>query len=318
MTVSCRDTDAIPKVAGAGEVFVGPENTRCQRMHSGLIVAAGAYHGEWMSEVIRRLRGHHEPQEELLFHTALPWMAPNESEPVMVEFGAFWSYYSLWFRTMYPQARNIMVEPDPANLRVGEKNFALNGFQGEFVEAAVGIHNGSMPLQSESDGIVRAVITVSIDGLVKDLRLERINLLHADVQGFEELMLTGVVETIKVGRLDWLFLSTHHYSISRDPLTHQHCLRWTSDQGATIVEEHSVAESFSGDGLIVARLGGPKVKLPPISRNVASRSLFSKVEYDLAEASDEIQRLHARLEALEYRSAGPPGGRQCRTHVDPG
>src|SRR5689334_5254830 len=97
MTVSCRDTDPIPKVPGAGGVFPASDGTMCQRMHNGLHVTAGNYHGEWMSEVIRRLRGHHEPQEEILFHAALPLAGLGDTEPMMVELGSFWGYYSLWF-----------------------------------------------------------------------------------------------------------------------------------------------------------------------------------------------------------------------------
>ena len=275
MTVSCRDSDPIPKVPGAGDVFLDADGVLCQRMHNGLRVLAGAYHGEWMSEVIRRLRGHHEPQEELLFHTALPWMAPNESEPIMVELGSFWGYYSLWFRSVYPGGRNILVEPDPNNMRIGARNFELNGFRAEFLEAAIGVHNGCTEFSCESDGMVRPVRTVSVDGVVREFSLKQVNLLHADIQGAEVEMLNGAVETIERGQLKWVFLSTHHRSISGDPLTHQYCLDWLRAHGAFIVDEHSVSESFSGDGLIVAAFGQElRPKHTPISRNIPSRSLF--------------------------------------------
>ena len=142
MTASCRDTDQIPKYPGAGGVFPGSEGL-LQRMHNGLHVVAGAYHGEWMAELIRRLGGHHEPQEELLFHSVLPLLKRGDSAPVMLELGSFWAYYSLWFRSVHPEGRNILVEPDPHSLEVGKRNFELNGFSGEFFHAAIGIHNGN-------------------------------------------------------------------------------------------------------------------------------------------------------------------------------
>ena len=70
MTVSCRDADPVPKVAGAGEIFER-EGQRLQLMHEGTVVKADSYHGPWVTEIIRRLQGHHEPQEELLFHHLL-------------------------------------------------------------------------------------------------------------------------------------------------------------------------------------------------------------------------------------------------------
>ena len=63
-TVSCQDSDDIPKVPGAGQCR-DHDGTRVQVMHNGVLVEQGGYHGAWMSEIIRALRGHHEPQEEL-------------------------------------------------------------------------------------------------------------------------------------------------------------------------------------------------------------------------------------------------------------
>ena len=303
MTVSCRDADSIPKVYDAGGVFHGADGTFCQRMHNGLAVVAGGYHGEWMSEVIRRLRGHHEPQEEVLFDFALPLAAAGEDAPLMLELGCFWAYYSLWFRSVYPTARNILVEPDPNSLRAGQRNFQLNGElrdgSADFIAAAVGVHEASMEFQCESDGVKRTTRTVSVDGLVQDLAIERIHMLHADIQGAELAMLDGAAETISQGRINWLFLSTHHHTISGDPLTHQRCLHWLRTHGAHIVDEHSVPESFSGDGLIVATFGRrPLLRPPPITRNIASRSLFRETEYDLALAWDKIWRLELEMERL--------------------
>jgi len=41
--------------------FVG-ETQDMQIMHNGILIKRGSYHGEWMSEIIQKLRGHHEPQ----------------------------------------------------------------------------------------------------------------------------------------------------------------------------------------------------------------------------------------------------------------
>lgn len=298
MTVSCRDCDPIPKVPGAGDIIMHPSGVPCQRMHNGTIVVAGGYYGEWMSEVIRRLRGHHEPQEEMLFHAILPFTGAHGSTPVMVELGSFWSYYSLWFRSVYPDARSFLVEPDANNVLLGKRNFELNGFSGEFIEAAVGTHDAPINFRCESDGISRNIRTIGIDGLTRELGLERIDMLHADIQGAELAMLAGMEESIKQGRVKWLFLSTHHHSISGDPLTHQRCLAWLRTHDAFIVGEHSVPESFSGDGLIVAVFGGqPEIPLPPVSRNKPSSSLFGETEYDLAAAWEEIRRLREMVDS---------------------
>lgn len=50
----------------------------------------------------------------------------------------------------------------------------------------------------------------------------------------------------------FLFLSTHHHSMSGDPLTHQRCLEFLRGRHAHIIAAHNVTESYSGYGLIVA------------------------------------------------------------------
>src|SRR5262245_39180767 len=83
MTVSCRDADALPKVPDAGELKV-VGGASVQVMHDGTQVLADQYYGSWMTEIIRRLRGHHEPQEELVVHRIVERLAG--SRPIVMEF----------------------------------------------------------------------------------------------------------------------------------------------------------------------------------------------------------------------------------------
>lgn len=80
-----------------------------------------------MAETIRALRGHHEPQEELVFDRIVRRLWEDGGSPVMIEFGSFWTYYGLWFCQALPGARVVGLEPDPAWLEVGRRNAALNG-----------------------------------------------------------------------------------------------------------------------------------------------------------------------------------------------
>lgn len=93
LTTSCRDSDAIPKVANAGQTITR-NGAKLQIMHNGLQVLYGGYHGDWMAKIIENLKGHHELQEEVVFDAILKRLGPESS---MIELGCFWSYYSLWF-----------------------------------------------------------------------------------------------------------------------------------------------------------------------------------------------------------------------------
>jgi hypothetical protein len=133
MTVCCKDAEGIPKVSEAGQ-FLERDGQRLQRMHEGSLVVAGGYHGEWMSQVIKQLRGHHEPQEELLFHEILKHVAPGSC---IVELGAFWAYYTNWYLGSVEGSRAICVEPDPNNMSCGHLNLALNHRTATWINAAV-------------------------------------------------------------------------------------------------------------------------------------------------------------------------------------
>src|SRR5262249_16251971 len=168
LTVAVRDTDVIPKVLGAGGLTIR-DGVRVQMMHNGVVVREGCYHGRWMTEIIRLLRGHHEPQEELAFYTILKRLSADTPAPTMVELRSFWASYSLWAKREIPSIHLILLEPDEANLDVGKENLRLNGMEGSVVHAAAGReHDVPVTLTWESDGQPPSTRQVSVDGLMRD------------------------------------------------------------------------------------------------------------------------------------------------------
>lgn len=292
MTTSCRDCERVTKVPGAGERIL--RNGRSvQRMHCGVDVVYGGYHGEWMAEIIRRLRGHHEPQEELVFSDVMKRCRPNTT---MLECGGFWSYYSLWFQNTLGTAENYVLEPDPVNIEVGKANFAINKRNATFVRGFIGSSYAvEQPFACESDSRIHNLTRWSVDEFLKRHRIDNLEILHADVQGAELDLLKGAEKSFNAGRIRFVFLSTHHHSISGDPLTHQRCLNYLKARDANILAEHTVYESFSGDGLIVAALTPLDAEMSPIpiSHNRAQNCGYEQVEFELSEALAEVQRLSA-------------------------
>ncbi len=285
LTIGCTDSDSIPKVAEAGKV-VQRDGDAVQIMHNGVAVEAGGYFGDWMQEIIRRLGGHHEPQEELAFARVIERL---DSGSTMIELGAFWAYYSLWFRRALPGSINVCVEPDEERLALGKRNFARNGYDATFLPYAIGAQLGDdIEFLRERDGTMVRVPVRSVDMIVDELRLRRVDLLHVDIQGAETAMLEGARRLIGSGNLRFLIVSTHHWKISGDPLTHQRCLLRIRQLGGRILAEHSVAESASGDGLIVASFDPRDADMAPIAiSHVRARdSLFGELEHDLASAQN--------------------------------
>ncbi len=250
-TTSVRATDRLDKVPDAGAIRV-VDGREVQVMHNGVLVEKDCYGGPWMTEVIARLRGHHEPQEEIAFAAIVDRLKEDDEPPVMIELGSYWAYYSLWLKSEIPDATVGLVEPDPANLQVGVRNFELNGLRPSSVlQAAVGVpHDSTVDIVCESDGVLRPIRAVTLDGLLRDLGLPRLDLLVCDVQGAEVEMLAGAVETVQAGNVRFMVISTHWSDTN--PLIHQFCRARVQELGGHIVCEHSLPESCSADGLIVA------------------------------------------------------------------
>jgi FkbM family methyltransferase len=308
MTLRCRDCDVVPKVADAGQVIDEPGAGSVQVMHNGIRVVADGYGGPWTTRLIHLCRGHHEPQEERVFHEVVSRLPENAS---MIEIGGYWAYYSLWFLRGGDRRRSIVVEPDPSHLDIGRRNAALNGLSPEFLAGYVGGNAGPpQPFSTESSGVVD-LPCFSVPQLLAERGIDQLDLLHCDAQGAEFTVLESCRELFQSGAICWIFISTHACQITGDPLTHQRCLALVRGLGGKVVAEHDVHESFSGDGLIVAWFGSgdPALPLPNISRNRYSESMFRNPLYEIAAASDQAARAQAKVVATEALQAASDAAR---------
>lgn len=290
MTVACRDADKIPKVEGAGTV-VTENGTSVQIMHNGVRVVAGGYYGKWMMEIIERLRGHHEPQEEAVFHAVLKYIS---SHATILEFGAHWSYYSLWFLHEFVETRRAFaIEPDPNYLSVGRQNAAINGCPISFTQGFVGPKSEpDVPFITETAGTITLPM-IRISDFLETNQIETLDLMHCDSQGAELAALQSCEALLRAGKIRFVIVSTHIHFISGDPLTHQRCLHLIREFGGRILAEHDVHESFSGDGLIAAYFGREPIDWVevPLSYNRYSTSLFRNPLFELSLAQAEIRNL---------------------------
>ena len=288
MTVSCLDSEEIPKVSSAGEFGIddyGP----FQIMHNGLKITKDCYQGPWMTKVIELLRGHHEPQEELAFYEVMKVLREDPSnfqEKTILELGSFWGYYSLWFAKEFPKSQVVCIEPDPVHMAVGQQNFRRNSVEGHFVNAQISRED---KLRSKflcvSDGIEREIECLSFSGVMERAGITEVDLVHADIQGSEIDLLLDLPNVLQKTKIRFIFISTHDLVISGSPTTHQDALRILEDNGAFIVCEHSVSESYSGDGFILASFFEEDRALKiNISYNRSKNSLFGEWEPRLATA----------------------------------
>lgn len=239
------DLSNIPRVGDAGKTII-KNGLPWQIMFNGLRMRAGSYYGGWMSELIQGLEGFHEPQEEKVFYSVLETLDEPEA---MIELGAYWGWYSLWFKHRHPSAKVILTEPDPANLAVAASNATENGLNVALELGGIAPNDKNKDAGSAffqfSDKLT--VPSLNVETMMEKHGIKTLSVLHADIQG-AELHLLHQIEPLLAGRrIEHLFISTHW------ELLHVQCREILRAHGYSFVAEHTPAESFTIDGLLVAR-----------------------------------------------------------------
>lgn len=233
---SSPDNLKLQPVPDAGKVF--PDH---QLVHNGLKITLGSYYDYGNTHLLMENQGIHEPQEEYAFDKILKSI-PRKG--TMMELGSYWAFYSMWFAKEVPQAQCFMIEPDPHKMNFGKLNFSKNKLKGIF------------DLGFISDGYKPASIPYySVDHLMKKHKIQHLNILHSDIQGFELKMLEGCKDALASGMIDYFFISTHSNEL------HNACIAKLKSSSFEILCEANLDESFSVDGLIVAKrkgVGGPE------------------------------------------------------------
>jgi Methyltransferase FkbM domain len=236
----CPEWWELEKIPDAGKISRG-----LLVMHNGIRVLPTAYQGYAHGKLIERALGIHEPQEERLFRDVIQQLPANSS---MIELGSYWSYYSMWFQKTIANARTIMVEPKLSHLSYGQEHFRLNSFTGEFINAGIG-------KESQQDENLRIM---TVDELMQSSSLDRLSILHSDIQGYELEMLQGAEKALKDQAIDFFFISTHSDDL------HQDCIDHLTKSNYKILDQYRIHESWNPDGLIVAQSSrNPQIELKP-------------------------------------------------------
>ncbi len=239
------DTANMVKVDAAGQV-VKEGNLRYQVMFNGVKVPADGYYGPWYTELIQKCNGHHEPQEEYVFDQLVK-NAPDGA--TMIELGSYWAFYSAWFLTHVSNSQAILVEPYPDNIAASLATLSLNKCRANIELAAVGardkIFENIFIGGAQQPNYETPMLTV--DELIESYGIQRLYILHSDIQGAELKMLEGAANALENHKIDYLVISTHSEEL------HHQCLQKLETFNYHIVAEHDIYESYTYDGLIVAR-----------------------------------------------------------------
>jgi len=197
-------------------------------LHNGIKVpfsGAGAYY-DGFSQILALNWGVHEPLEEFVFQQVIKTL---QSAPTMLELGAYWGHYSMWLKVQRPSARVYLVEPEAENIEAGKANFLRNGFEGDFTQAFVG--NGHL----------------QVDRFLEERKIDRLDILHSDIQGYEMEMLSCCKDLLANKRIKYAFISTHSQELHRDTIAILESFDYRVEAAADF--EH---ETTSYDGFVFA------------------------------------------------------------------
>lgn len=285
---SCRDCDYIPKVDNTGKVYT-EDGITFQIVHNGLKVLEGVYQGEFTTEIIEKLQGHHEPQEEKVFYEVLKSIPQNAC---MIEMGSYWAYYSMWFNHSVENATNFMIEPVVEKMKVGQENFRINNLEGSFYPGFIGEKSEEKSTFVDFR-VERDVPKIAIDDFVETHSIPFIDLLHSDIQGAEYKMLLGCEKTIAADKIGYIFISTHGDKL------HSQCIKFLKEHNFHLICTHTVDESYSGDGLIVGVSKNYTEAREIVEVSKRPFNLFDKINYKLGKLKRRLLYTPKENEVIE-------------------
>jgi hypothetical protein len=221
------DNAKIKHVADAGAL-------RCGKlvMHNGLVIDPLSYYGAPVMRMLMENNAIHEPQEEYVFQEVLNFMPQGA---IMLELGCYWGFYSMWFASKVKNGRNFLIDNYDGISRAKE-NFEMNKLDATFMAGYIG-----------KDKIDSPIPVTNVDRICSEQNIPFIDLLHSDIQGYELEMLQTMSNMISKRAIGFIFISTHSQEL------HYGCIDYLKENGYQILCHADIEESFSEDGLIVAK-----------------------------------------------------------------
>jgi len=191
----------------------------------------------------------------------------------MLELGAYWGHYSLWFSKVLKNTHCTLVEPEEINIEAGKKNFQRNGKEAVFIQEFVSSEN----------------FTVDKFFSENSSKISDLTLLHSDIQGFEEEMLLNSEKALSEKKIKYLMISTHGKRI------HEKCLSIIKRNKYIVsLDSEPISHTTSSDGFIFAHHTG-------VDGIVNSKEIFGRMEIAHKTASEKLSYLNDLLDRQNYK-----------------
>ena len=143
----------------------------------------------------------------------------------MIELGSNQAYYSMLFKSILKNKDTvtIMVEPTDEYMVRGKFHFSINNYDGIFINKCIGK-----------------------TWVAHNYNIEKLDVLHSDIDGAELTMLEGAAESLKNKKIEYAFILTHYLGL------HEACLKFISQFDYDVLLDHR-EDNIGADRLIIIK-----------------------------------------------------------------
>ena len=178
----------------------------------------------------------------------------NQSNYSMIELGSNQAYYSLLFKHILGVNRtlNIMIEPWIGHMERSKSQFALNNCEGIYYNNSVGGKTWGFMVDPQLASFNHEDYKgeIHLDQVLNDNGLQKIDLLHCDIDGSEENFIKSHYDFFKNHKVHYVFMLTHGGT------SHDFCKNSFSDFNYELLYE-SPPCSVGSDTLLVYKRKEP-------------------------------------------------------------
>ena len=149
------------------------------------------------------------------------------SDGVFIDIGANNGKYSIMLGNKYINSKIIAIEPEPNNINFLKKNIELNNLKNiEVIEKGIYSDNKNMnfyivknnqehSLDKNWRNVNKSINirTITIDNLMKELKLKKVDLIKIDIEGVELHAIKGALKTIEKYKPKIIIETIDHFQI---------------------------------------------------------------------------------------------------------
>ena len=187
----------------------------------------------------------------------------NKENPIMIEIGCWWAFWSLCFRKKFPNGKNILVELGKRHISIGINNFKLNNFSETHYWGGFFLGNSNtysnvksnydfpkLPNEYFDENLMGKMTGPELEfiDIYSIEKLDKIDLLHMDIQGSEMPLIDDLHNNYKfilTEKIDNIVVATHSQTI------HNNLLEILTNCGFSISKNMDFG-TVGGDGMLIA------------------------------------------------------------------